>query len=107
MLNGFDELQKLSKEGMDRAMISIGAWSKGVQAITAEVTEGSKRAYEANSAFVQDLMGARTLDRAIEVQTGYAKSAYETLVAQTTKLNEMWVDMTKDAVKPFEVAQKR
>lgn len=107
MVNGFEELQKLSREGMDRTMTYIDAWTKGVQAIAVEVSEGSKKAYEQNSAFVQDLMGARTLDRAVEVQTGYAKSAYEALVAQATKLNGMWVDMTKDAVKPFEVAQKR
>ena len=99
MTPGFEELQRLSKENVDKAVVSLGAVQKGFQALTAELTEGSKKAYEANSAFVQELFGAKTLDKAIELQTAFAKASYEAFVAQATKLNEIAVDAAKDAVK--------
>ena len=38
----------------------------------------------------------------MEVQTEYAKSAYEGLVAQATKMGELYTDLAKEAYKPFE-----
>jgi phasin family protein len=107
MVQGLDDLQNLSRDGMDKAMSSLGALSKGVQALATEMSESSKKTLEANSAFVQDLLGARTLDRAVELQTDFAKRSYERFIAQTTKFNELVVDMTKNAARPFEVAPVR
>ncbi len=44
----------------------------------------------------------KSLDKAIEVQTEYAKSAYEGFVAEATKLGELYADLAKEAYKPFE-----
>lgn len=107
MTTGFEDIQKVSKENMDKAMSAFGAWSKGVQALSAEVGEGSKKAFEANSAFVQQILGAKSFDKAVELQTDFARKSYESFVAQTAKLNEIVVDMTKSAVKPFEVVAKK
>ena len=45
----------------------------------------------------------RQVDRkAIEIQTDYAKSAYEGFVAQATKIGELYADLAKETYKPFE-----
>ncbi len=44
----------------------------------------------------------KTLDKAFEIQADYAKTAYEGLVAQATKMGELYTAMAKDAFKPFE-----
>ncbi|MGE0847898.1 MAG: phasin family protein [Flavobacteriaceae bacterium] len=49
-------------------------------------------------------MAAKSFDKAVEVQTDYAKAAYEDFVGQATKINEMIVGMAKDVYKPFETA---
>ena len=36
------------------------------------------------------------------MQSDYAKSAYETFVAEATKLSELYADLAKEAYKPFE-----
>jgi hypothetical protein len=36
------------------------------------------------------------------VQTEYAKSAYESFVAESHKISELYVDLAKQAYKPFE-----
>ena len=86
MLKNFDELQKLSKDNMDAAMKSFGALSKGVQAIAVEVADYSKKSFEEGSAAAEKMFGAKTLDKAIEIQSDYAKQAYEGFVAGATKI---------------------
>ncbi len=75
---------------------------KGFQAIAAEVTNYSKKSFEDGTAAVERLLGAKTVEKAIEIQSEYAKTAYEGFVAQATKLGELYADLAKEAYKPFE-----
>ena len=103
MLKNFDELQKLSKDNMDIAMKSFGAVSKGVQAIAVEVADYSKKSFEKGSAATEKLLGAKSLEKAMEIQTDYAKTAYEGFVAGATRIGELCADLTKETYKPFEI----
>ncbi len=102
MLKNFDELQKLGKDNMDVAMKAFGTASKGVQAIAAEVADYSKKSFEESTAAMEKLLGAKSLDKAIEIQTDYAKTAYEGFVAEATKIGELYADFAKETYKPFE-----
>ena len=44
----------------------------------------------------------KSLEKAIEIQTDYAKQAYEGFVAEATKMSELYADIAKEAYKPFE-----
>ncbi|HZP75728.1 MAG TPA: phasin family protein [Pseudolabrys sp.] len=102
MVKNFDDLQQVGKDNVDVAMKSFGALSKGTQAIAVEVADYSKKAFEQGSAALEKLFGVKSLDKAIEVQTEYAKSAYEGFVAEATKLGELYVDCAKQTYKPYE-----
>ena len=102
MLTNFDEVQKLGKDNVEATLRSFGAASKGFQVIAAEVTNYSKKSFEDGTAAMERLMGAKTLEKAIEVQSDYVKTAYEGFVAQATKLGELYADIAKEAYKPFE-----
>jgi phasin family protein len=102
MLKNFDDVQKLSKDNLDTAMKSFGAMSKGVQAIAAEVADYSKKSFEEGTAAAEKLFGAKSLDKAIEIQTEFAKSAYEGFVANATKIGELYADLAKESYKPLE-----
>ena len=96
MLSKFDDVQKFSKDGVDATMKSFGATSKSLQAITAEVTNYSKKSFEEGSATMEKLLGAKSIEKAMEIQTAYAKSAYEGFVAQATKMGELCADLAKE-----------
>jgi hypothetical protein len=102
MFQNFDEIQKLSKENVDVAVKSASAVTKGVQAIAVEVADYSKKSFEEGSAAIEKLIGAKSLDRAIEIQTEYVKTAYEGLVSQATRLGAIYTDLAKEAYKPYE-----
>ena len=104
MLKGFEEFQKVGKDGFDAAVRSFGEVNKGFQAIAAEVTDYSKKAFEDSTRAFEQLIGAKTIEQAVEIQSQYAKKAYDGYVAEMSKLGEMYVGLAKDAYKPVEAA---
>jgi hypothetical protein len=102
MVNSFEDANKLGKELMDTSLKSAAAVSKGAQAIAAEVAEYSKTTAETGSAALEKLFASKSLDKVIEVQADFARSSYESLVAEATKMSGLFADMTRDVFKPFE-----
>lgn len=101
-MKSFEDMQKVGKENAEVAMKSMGALSKGVQAIAVELADYSKKAFEDGAAATEKLFGAKSLDKAVEVQSDYLKTAYEGFVSQTAKLGELYSDLAQEAYKPFE-----
>jgi hypothetical protein len=102
MLKNFEDIQKLGKDNVDVAVKQFGTVSKGWQAIATEVADYSKKSFEDGSAALEKLFGAKSVEKAIEVQSDYVKTAYEGFVAEATKLGELYTDLAKESYKPFE-----
>ena len=102
MIQNFEDIQKFGKDNLDLAMKAVGVQQKGAQAIATEVADYSKKAVEAGSAQFEKLLGVKTLDKAIELQTDFAKVAYEGYVAHATKVGELVTELAKEATKPLE-----
>jgi phasin family protein len=98
----FDDASKYGKEFMDTQLKSFASLSKGLQSIATEATEYTKKSFEDGSATFEKMLGAKSLETAIEIQTDYAKKAYEGFVAEATRMSELYAEVAKDAYKPFE-----
>lgn len=101
MLN-FDDAAGKSTEAMETALKSYSETTKGFQAIATEATEYSKKSFQDAVTHFETLSGARSLEAVFELQTGYVKAAYESFVAEATKLSEMYADIAKSAYRPYE-----
>lgn len=104
MINNFQDFQKLGQNNVDTALKLFGDWNKGWQAIAAEITDYSKRAFEDGTATFEKLAAAKSLEQAFEIQSNFAKRAYEDYVHQLTKIGGMYTALAKDAYKPVEKA---
>ncbi|HEY4140148.1 MAG TPA: phasin family protein [Pseudolabrys sp.] len=102
MVKNFGDLQQVSKENVEVAMKSAETMSKGAQAIATELADYSKKSFEDGSAMLEKLFGVKSFEKAIELQTEYAKSSYEGFVAKATKISEMYAGLAKEGYKPFE-----
>jgi phasin family protein len=102
MVNNFEHLQKFSRENAEATVASLGAVSKGFQKIAVELADYSKRMFDEGTAAAEKLLGAKSLDKAIEVQSDYVKGAYEGFVSESTKLGELYAGLAQEAYKPFE-----
>jgi hypothetical protein len=102
MIPQFDHMQKLGRDNADAALKTFGTVSKGAQAIAIESADFAKKSFEQGTAVIEKLVGARTLDKAFEIQADYVRSAYEGMVAQTTKMGALYADLARDMFKPYE-----
>ena len=99
-----EEYQRLSKDSFDAATRSFGEVNKGFQAIAAEMTDYSKRTFDDVFRAWEQLLTAKSLDQVIEIQSQYAKKAYDTHMSEMSKLGEMYVSLARNAYKPVEQA---
>src|SRR5262245_66322900 len=81
MVKNFEDMQKLGKDNMDATLTSLGALSKGFQTIAVEMADYTRKAFEDSTAAAEKLFGAKSLDKAVEVQSEYMKAAYEHIVS--------------------------
>jgi hypothetical protein len=104
MIKNFEDFQKLGQQNVDTAMKMLGEWSKSWQAIAAEMTDYTKRSFEEGTSTVEKLLSAKSVEQAVEIQTGYAKRAYDDYMHQVSKIGGLYADLAKEAYKPVEKA---
>ena len=99
-----EDLQKMSQTNIDSAMKAFGDWNKGMQTIAAEMTDYTKRSFEEGTAAFEKLLSAKSVEQAIEIQSGFAKRAYDGYMHQMSKIGTLYADLAKEAYKPVEKA---
>jgi phasin family protein len=97
-----EDIQSYGKEHMETVVASATTVQNGLQAIASAYGDYTKRSFEDTKSFVEKLSGVKSLDKAIEVQTEFAKSAYETFVTESQKIAGLYTDLAKQAYKPVE-----
>jgi len=100
----FEDFQTFSKQQLEAVNAAAASVAKGLQEIATESSDYSKKAFATGSATFEKLVGAKSVETAIQIQTDYAKTAYEGFVAQANKLNEIYVKLATEAFKPVEAA---
>jgi len=92
----------------DPAIASGNALSVDFQTLATAYGNYTKKSFEQTQAFVEKLSGVRSLDKAVEIQTEFAKQAYETFVTESQKIRELYRGLAKQNLRPFEgiVAKK-
>ncbi len=106
MINNFPDFQKFGQVNLDSAMKMFGDWNKGWQAIAAEMTDYTKRSFEDGTATMEKLLSAKSFEQAVEIQTGYAKRAYDEYMHQMSKIGGLYAELAKEAYKPVEKAMQ-
>jgi hypothetical protein len=101
------EYQKAAESGFETASRSFSETNKGFQAIAAEMTDYSKKAIDDAIRTWEQLLGVKSFEQAIEIQSQYAKRVYDNHMAELSKLGEMCVGMVRDASKPVEETSRR
>jgi phasin family protein len=95
------------QSGFDAASRSFSEANKGFQALAAEMMEYSKSAFDDAIRTWEQLIGVRSLEQAMQIQSDYAKRVYENHMAELKKLGEMTVGIMREASKPAEDASRR
>jgi len=97
-----EDIQSYGKDHLETVVASATTVQNGLQAIASAYGDYTKKSFEDTKSFVEKLSGVKSLDKAIEVQTEFAKSAYETFVAESQKIAGLYTDLARQTYKPFE-----
>jgi phasin family protein len=101
------QYQERAQSGFEAASRSLAEANKGFQALAAEMMNYSKAAFDDVIRTWEQLIGVRSLEQAMQIQSDYAKRVYENHMAELKKLGEMTVGMVRDASKPAEDASRK
>jgi phasin family protein len=102
MMVKIEDIQNYGKEHLETVVASATTIQNGFQAIASAHGDYARKSFEDTKSFVEKLSGVKSLDKAIEAQTEFAKSAYESFVAESQKIAGLYSDLAKQTSKPFE-----
>ena len=97
-----EDIQNYGKEHFEQVASTAATVQNGLQAIATAYGDYGKKSFEDTKAFVEKLSGMKSLDKVVEAQTEFARSAYETFMADSQKIAGLYGDLAKQAVKPME-----
>jgi len=75
-----------------------------VAAIAMAYGEYARRSFQENRSFVERLMGVRSFEQAIEIQTEFARVAYANFLAESQKICELYGELGRQIFRPFGLA---
>ena len=73
-----------------------------IQTIANAYGDYTNKSLQETGSFVVKLMDVRSLDKTIEIQAEFARQAYETFVAESQKIGELYSELAKQILKPWE-----
>ena len=97
-----EDIQNYGKEQFEQVVANATTFQSGIQAIATAYGDYAKKSFEDTKSFAEKLSGVKSLDKALEAQSEYAKSAYETFVAESQKIAGLYSDLAKQTFKPLE-----
>jgi hypothetical protein len=88
----------------DASSIDVPAQHRpiSIQTIANAYEDYTKRTLQESRSFVEKLMGVRSLDKAIEVQTEFATLAYANFVAESQKICELYNELARQIFMPWQ-----
>jgi hypothetical protein len=72
-----------------------------LQTIANAYSDCTKRSLDDIRSYVERLTGARSLDKAIEIQNEFAKRSFQSFVADSQKIFGLYGELAKQTFKPF------
>jgi hypothetical protein len=104
MTKGFDDVSNSNIAQHSTFTMPDSAVTANILAIVAEVTDYSKQYLDNRAAFVEKLLGAKSVASAVQIQSDYAKTSFEGVVAQATRMGELYSNLARVTFKACGVA---
>ena len=101
------EYQNAAATGLEISSRSINEFNRGLQEITDEMTDYSKRSLDEVVRAWQRLLDARPFGRLVEIQTRYMQTAYEAYASEASRVSELYLGLARRAADPIKKISRR
>ena len=100
-LSTLNQLNDVSKRNLEAVVASIGAATRGAEALGAQAMSYGKSSMEQTAEAARALTAARSVQEAVELQTNFARTALETYLAEMNRMSETVAASVKDSLQPL------
>lgn len=97
----YDELADFNKETVEAVIASSNVVAKGVEDFGQELVSYTQKAAEKNIETAKKLFAVKNVQDAMDLQAEWAKMAFDSFVAESTKLQDMSVEVGAKAAEPL------
>ncbi|SRR5690348_12874572 len=101
-VKGYDKFLGLGKDNLEAVVAAATVAGKGAETLHNELYAYSKQSIEDSVAATKAVLASKSAHEAFELQTDFAKTAFDQYVSQVTKMNEIFAATAKDAFTPFQ-----
>ena len=98
---GYEDLADLGRENFAAVLRANAALTDGLEAIGKEVMGYARNSFENAAETATALLGAKTFEDVVQLNTDFAKASFERMIEGSTKLSEMGVKVANEALAPF------
>jgi phasin family protein len=101
-MSNIEKVQQTADDIDNAATASAHTFASSFQTIATAHADYAKKAMQDSSEFFAKLTSVNEPAKVMELQSEYVKSAYETFVAESKKLSELYADLFKQTTKPLQ-----
>jgi len=100
-MKAYEDAAKFNKENLDAFVVAPTTYAKGVESVSKSWAAFAQETFEASANVAKAILGAKTLKEAVDLQTDFAKTTFDKLVAEGTKVSEASIKVTNEALEPI------
>jgi hypothetical protein len=97
----YEELAELGRQNLSAVVKANEVLSEGLEAIGKELVGYAKTSMERASQATTALLGAKTLDEVVQLNTDLARTSLESLLQRSAKISEMGLSLATQTFAPF------
>lgn len=95
------DVAAFQKDALEAMMSSAGVYARGVEKATGEQTTFVKEAFDDSAAAVKATTTASSVQEALEIQTEFARAAFEKNMSFASRIADHWTSVAKEAADPL------
>ncbi|MGQ3049667.1 MAG: phasin family protein [Niveispirillum sp.] len=97
----FEDVVGFQKENVEAFVASSTILSKGFEALSKEIAAFTQAQYEQSVATTKALFAVKSVKELVDLQTEFAKSSFDAIVAEATKVSEAGIKVANEAAEPI------
>jgi phasin family protein len=96
-----EEFGEFAKGNVEAVMASGRVAARGVETLGQEAADYGKKSFESASAAVRGFAAAKSPTELFQLQSDFARSAFDAAVAEGSRVTEAWVKLAGEIVQPL------
>lgn len=97
----FEDVVGFQKDNVEAFVASSTILTKGFEALSKEIAAFTQAQYEQSVATTKALFAVKSVKELVDLQTEFAKSSFDAIVAEATKVSEAGIKVANEAAEPI------